>query len=58
MLTKIYMLTSNQIKEFSKSLKINESVVVREYIQTLFLKELYDEKYSQNIFLKVGQLSA
>lgn len=54
MLTKIYMLTSNQIKEFSKSLKINESVVVREYIQTLFLKELYDEKYSQNIFFKGG----
>lgn len=51
---KTYMLTSSQIKEFSKSLKINESVVVREYIQTLFLKELYDEKYSQNIFFKGG----
>ncbi|TRZ53786.1 hypothetical protein D4S03_01210 [bacterium] len=48
------MLTSNQIKEFSKLLKINESVVIREYIQILFLKELYDEKYSQNIFFKGG----
>ncbi len=48
------MLTTNQIKEFSRLLKINESVVVREYIQTLFLKELYDEKYSQNIFFKGG----
>lgn len=48
------MLTTNQIKEFSKLLKINESVVVREYIQTLFLKELSDEKYSENIFFKGG----
>ena len=48
------MLTLNQIKEFSKLLKINESVVVREYIQTLFLKELYSEKYSKNIFFKGG----
>jgi predicted nucleotidyltransferase component of viral defense system len=48
------MLTSGQIKEFSKLLKINESVVAREYLQTLFLKELYDEKYSQNIFFKGG----
>lgn len=48
------MLNSSQIKEFSKILKINESVVVREYVQTLFLKELYDEKYSQNIFFKGG----
>jgi hypothetical protein len=48
------MLTTNQIKEFSRLLKINESVVIREYIQTLFLKELYDEKYSQYIFFKGG----
>lgn len=48
------MLTSNQIKEFSRLLKINSSVVVREYTQTLFLKELYGEKYSQNIFFKGG----
>ncbi len=48
------MLTSKQIKDFSKSLKINESVVFREYIQTLFLKELYEEKYSTNIFFKGG----
>ncbi|MFH1601614.1 MAG: nucleotidyl transferase AbiEii/AbiGii toxin family protein [Candidatus Shapirobacteria bacterium] len=48
------MLTSKQIKDFSQSLKINESVVFREYIQTLFLKELYEEKYSSNIFFKGG----
>ncbi|MBI2464644.1 nucleotidyl transferase AbiEii/AbiGii toxin family protein [Candidatus Shapirobacteria bacterium] len=48
------MLTTNQLKDFSKILKINDSVVAREYIQTLFLKELYEEKYSQNIFFKGG----
>lgn len=48
------MLTTNQIKELSKQLKINESVIVREYIQTLFLKELYDQKYSEKIFFKGG----
>lgn len=48
------MLTTNQIKEYSKILKINDSVVVREYVQTLFLKELYDRNYSQNIFFKGG----
>jgi len=48
------MLTTNQIKDFSKLLKINTSVVAREYIQTLFLKELYEESYSKNIFFKGG----
>lgn len=48
------MLTINQITDFSKQLKITQSVVVREYIQTLFLKELYEEKFSENIFFKGG----
>lgn len=48
------MLSFVQIKDFSKLFKINESVVIREYLQTLFLKELYEEKYSQNIFFKGG----
>lgn len=48
------MLTTIQIKEYSKLFKINDSVVVREYLQTLFLKELYDENYSKNIFFKGG----
>ena len=48
------MLTINQVKELSKSLKINESVVIREYVQLLFLKELYEEKYSENVFFKGG----
>ena len=48
------MLTTNQVKELSKLLKINESVVIREYVQLLFLKELYEEKYSENVFFKGG----
>jgi len=48
------MLTINQITDFSKQLKITQSVVVREYIQSLFLKELYEEKFSENIFFKGG----
>ncbi len=48
------MLAINQVKELSKSLKINESVVMRECVQLLFLKELYEEKYSENVFFKGG----
>ena len=48
------MLTINQVKELSKLQKINESVVIREYIQLLFLKELYEENYSEHIFFKGG----
>jgi len=36
------MLSNDQLKQYSKELKINESVVLREYIQTIFLKELYE----------------
>ncbi|MDP3917751.1 MAG: nucleotidyl transferase AbiEii/AbiGii toxin family protein [Candidatus Woesebacteria bacterium] len=48
------MLTTTQVKELSKSLKINDSVVIREYIQLIFLKELYENKYSKNVFFKGG----
>ena len=48
------MLTINQVKELSKTLKINDSVIVREYTQFVFLKELYEEKYSTIIFFKGG----
>ena len=48
------MLTINQVKELSKHLKINDSVIIREYVQQIFLKELYEEKYSRNIFFKGG----
>lgn len=48
------MLNTNQIKELSRQLKTNDSVVIREYVQLIFLKELYEEKYSANIFFKGG----
>lgn len=48
------MLSYSQIKEFSKLSKTNESVVIREYIQTIFLKELYSEKFSKKVFFKGG----
>jgi predicted nucleotidyltransferase component of viral defense system len=48
------ILTQDQTREFSKKLKINDSVVLREYYQLLFLKELYTQKYSEHIFFKGG----
>lgn len=47
-------MTPDQLKEFSKKLKINDSVILREYVQLVFLKELYSHKYSENIFFKGG----
>lgn len=48
------MITQDQIKELSKEYKIADSIVVREFIQILFLKELYKEKFSKDIFFKGG----
>ncbi|MBU3935418.1 nucleotidyl transferase AbiEii/AbiGii toxin family protein [Patescibacteria group bacterium] len=48
------MLSSSQIGELVKKYKISESVVIREYLQVLFLKELYEERYGRNIFFKGG----
>ena len=47
-------MTLDQTREISKKLKINDSVVLREYYQLLFLKELYTQKYSEHIFFKGG----
>jgi len=46
------MITREQIKLLSKKKKINESVIFREYIQLLFLQELYSQ--NKNIFFKGG----
>lgn len=48
------MLSTNQIKELSKKFKINESVILREFIQITFLKELYQRPFSKNIYFKGG----
>ena len=48
------MITKEQIHILSKKYKINESVILREYLQLFFLNEFYSEKESQNIFFKGG----
>lgn len=48
------MISSDQIKILSKKYKINESIVAREFIQILFLKKLYEQNFSKNIFFKGG----
>lgn len=48
------MITQEQIRALSKKYKINESVVTREFVQISFLKELYEEKFSSEVFFKGG----
>jgi len=48
------MLDSDQLRKLSKILKTNETIVAREYIQLLFLKELYDKNFSKDVFFKGG----
>lgn len=48
------MITKNQITNFARTLKTNESTVFREYLQLVFLNKLYKHKESNNIFFKGG----
>ncbi|MGI6443599.1 MAG: nucleotidyl transferase AbiEii/AbiGii toxin family protein [Candidatus Dojkabacteria bacterium] len=48
------MITEQQVKQLSKKFQISDSVVVREFVQLLFLKELYEQNFSKNIFFKGG----
>jgi len=48
------MITKEQVHILSKKHKINESVILREYLQLFFLNELYSEEKGQNIFFKGG----
>ncbi|MBN1373776.1 nucleotidyl transferase AbiEii/AbiGii toxin family protein [Candidatus Dojkabacteria bacterium] len=48
------MITQEQVKEFAGRYKINESIVLREFVQITFLKELYEQKFSEKIFFKGG----
>ncbi len=48
------MISLEELKTISKKLKIDESVVAREYIQILFLNELYSQSFSEDIFFKGG----
>ena len=48
------MITKEQINLISKERKINEITIFREYLQVLFLNELYSKKQSEKIFFKGG----
>ena len=48
------MITKKQVKELSKKTQISDAVIVREFVQLSFLKELYEETFSKDIFFKGG----
>ena len=48
------MITKEQVYFLVKRHKINETVVFRQYLQLLFLSNLYAEKESTKIFFKGG----
>jgi len=48
------MITKEQIYHFAKVKKINETTIFREYLQLLFLSELYSKKQAKNVFFKGG----
>ena len=48
------MITKNQIHSLAKKNKINETTIFREYLQILFLSDLYSKKQSKSIFFKGG----
>ncbi len=48
------MINEEQLKNLSKKYKINEYIVAREFIQISFLKELYNDNFSENIYFKGG----
>jgi len=48
------MISIEQLKIFAKKYKINESIVAREFVQVTFLKELYEQRLSKEVFFKGG----
>jgi len=44
------MITKDQLFALTKKFKINETAILREYIQLYFLSRLYDFLESQKIF--------
>jgi len=48
------MLDLKDIDLYAKKFKINQSVVYREFIQLVFLKEFYSQNWSDGIFFKGG----
>lgn len=48
------MITLDQIQEISRKYRISNYVIAREYLQLLFLKELYSEKFAKQVYFKGG----
>ncbi|MBN1162580.1 nucleotidyl transferase AbiEii/AbiGii toxin family protein [Patescibacteria group bacterium] len=48
------MISAEQLKIFAKKYKINENIVAREFVQVSFLKELYEQRFSKEVFFKGG----
>src|SRR3989338_2183614 len=48
------MITEDQIRALSKHYSIDEFSIMREYIQIIFLTELFAQKSSDRIFFKGG----
>ncbi len=48
------MITPEQIQDLSKKKRINQDTILREYLQLLFLQNLYSEKLSQKIYFRGG----
>ncbi len=48
------MITPDQVQKISQKTGVNENAIIREYIQTVFLKGLYQKKESQHIYFKGG----
>jgi predicted nucleotidyltransferase component of viral defense system len=48
------MISVEQLKVFAKKLKINEAIVAREFVQVTFLKEMYEQRFSKEVFFKGG----
>jgi len=48
------MISLEQLKLFAKKYKINEAIVAREFVQVTFLKELYEQRLSKEVFFKGG----
>jgi len=48
------MITKDQLYSLSKKYKINESAILREYVQLYFLSRLFEHEQSRKIFFKGG----
>ena len=48
------MISKEQVKVLAKENQISEYVILREYVQLLFLKNLYEQDFAKDVFFKGG----